>query len=479
MTSPSSTLLVLCAIATAIGLLCWREHEWRIRTADAEAATRSAKEDSGEAVNRISRLETQLAELKAQVTALKAENTSLQDRLKQALEANKPPPTPDSIARQLAQLRELPFRRMPEWVPASLETITEQIRSRIASGMPEASAKARARAAVALGLHPNAEEFDIRAGIASLEQMRSGGFYDEATNRFYYQEQASLNRADSREVFAGGLLPVLLAQNFAVAARDYLDTPNDDAARAAEALARGDANITRVKFSIGDSLNLNFGQTGAPPEPVPTYDAPVYLAEAWKFTHDRGSLFVEELQAAGGLQAVNQAYNRPPRSTAEILHPELYLANPPFTPLEISLPEEAVAGIRPLHSNVAGELSIYTILRAHCDVDFSTQAAEGWHGDRYLVFPGSDEYGDHLFWKTVWVTEKDAGEFFQAMRRILMQRYSIPWQEKYDAVPGRFDVTDPHRVIRLVHAADGKTVTLLNATSPEFAAALEAASSGW
>lgn len=52
------------------------------------------------------------------------------------------------------------------------------------------------------------------------------------------------------------------------------------------------------------------------------------------------------------------------------------------------------------------------------------------------------------------------------MRRSLMDRYSIPWQQEYDAVPGSFQVNDPHRVIRLIWSAEKKSVLLINASMP-------------
>jgi hypothetical protein len=65
------------------------------------------------------------------------------------------------------------------------------------------------------------------------------------------------------------------------------------------------------------------------------------------------------------------------------------------------------------------------------------------------------------------------------MRRVIMQRFSIPWRQSYDALPGEFRVDDPRRVVRLVLKAGGKTVTLLNATDPAFAEALGQATQRW
>jgi len=112
------------------------------------------------------------------------------------------------------------------------------------------------------------------------------------------------------------------------------------------------------------------------------------------------------------------------------------------------------------------------LIRTYADMDYATDATEGWAGDRYLVWPGSKEHGDHLFWRSVWMTDEDAKQFFDAMRRGVMHRYLIPWQKEYDVTPELFRVDDPHRIIRLTRT--GKTVTLLSVTDSEFAKAAEA-----
>jgi hypothetical protein len=147
------------------------------------------------------------------------------------------------------------------------------------------------------------------------------------------------------------------------------------------------------------------------------------------------------------------------------------MANPPFQPAEVPLDPAPVDGKSPFFSNVAGELASYFLLRPWADVDFSTTASEGWRGDRYQVYPG-DTAGDHVLWRSVWASDNDATEFFAALRRILMQRYSIPWQPEFDVSPDQFSLSEPHRAIRLSrHSA---TVTLIDATSQRFADALAA-----
>lgn len=428
----------------------------RVTSLDQEAAIRVA----------FTRLQNRLDELEA-------EHTDLAQKLNDAIEAKKPPPTPSEVASRLVSLRELTFSKIPEFIPAPTEEIIRQVSAAGAAGIDPAAAAARARAWECLGFVPKSFDFPTAAG--SIAAQKNGGYYDAENNRFYYQQDASLSRSDSRDAFAGALIPALLQQNFPTAARPPALTENDDAQRALTALAAGDANFSRVRFSIADQLRSNFDRGQAPAAPPPTPNAPPFMQDVWKWTESQGDMFVQALFAKGGLKAVNEAYARPPKSSAEILHPEtLYLAQPPFQPATVELGDTTIAGTAPLAINTAGELGAYYLIRAIADVDYATKATEGWAGDRYAVWPGPEAHGDHSLWRSVWQTPEDAREFFDALRRMVMQRHKIPHQAEYDATPGQFRVDDPHRIIRIVLDQEKKTVTFLDASDPAFAKAAEA-----
>ncbi len=411
--------------------------------------------------------------LENRLRELQSEKESLTHKLHEAIESKRPPPTPGDIASRLVSLRELTFQKIPEYVPAPADDIVRRVTEAGAAGIDPVAAAARARAWKCMGFVQDIFDFSTASG--SIAAQKSGGYYEAAASRFFYQQEASLARSDSRDAFAGALIAALLVQNFPTALRPPVLTDNDDAARALAALASGDANFSRVRFSVADQLHSNFDRGQAPAGPPPTPNAPYFLQDMWKWTESQGDMFVQALFAKGGLKAVNAAYSRPPKSSAEILHPEkLYLAEPPFEAVSVDLGDTGIAGAAPLVINTAGEVGAYYLIRSIADVDYATKATEGWAGDRYAVWPGPEAHGDHTLWRSVWQTAEDAREFFDALRRMSMQRYKIPHQAEYDATPGQFRVDDPHRIIRLLVDMEKKTVTLLDATDPSFARALEA-----
>jgi len=478
MSSPIRPFLNLLAFASIAGVLFWREHVWQTRLQQAPAshpAPALPKEVTTDLPAESMALRAEGEVLRKKLTDPECRLSTLTaevQNLKKAAEAAKPPPTPGDLAQQLKTQRGLAFDPEPTWEPVAMDAILEKIKTQVEAQLPLPVAEARSRAAVAMGFTP--EIFDYPAAAISLAQMSNGGFYDAGAKRFYYRAEASLERADGREAFIGGLSAALTSLKIG-GSLPWAETSNDDAALAARSLANGDANTARVRFSIADQLNLNFDRNGAPASPPPNYSAPAYLAETWKFAQDRGSNFIEALAGKGGNAAIDAAYRRPPRSSAEILHPEeLYFSNPPFEPLTINLPQAEIAGTAPLYQNTAGEFGTYLALHAWLTVEESAKASEGWAGDRYAIWPGEPGFGDHLYWKTAWRSPAEAREFFDYLRRVLMQRFSIPWRKEYDAIAGQFRVDDPRRIIRLTLSADGSSVTLSHATDPAFATALEA-----
>ena len=457
----------LLALAVAGGVWSWMLYE---RKGDAQVREAEMMQHEAMLKANVQEREALLTKAKQEkqeaLDKLQRENDDLRQKLAEALESAKPPPTPGEVAERVRAARDLAFVRVPEFVAVPSEEIMQRLAAQAVAGVTPEMAEARLRAALAMGFADT--EFDYRAALVNLAQAKPGGCYDAATGRFYFQSDASLARADSRELFAGALLPVLLEQNFPAPPPE---PDNDDALLAAQSLARGDASFSRVRFSLSDQARANFdkGQAPAPPPPL---TGPQFLTELWKWSEDAGNLFVQALHQKGGPAAVNAAYARPPRSTAEILHAEqLYAATPPFAPVSVTFADTTVNGAAALFTNVAGEAGAFFLVRKWFGVDESETATVGWAGDRYVVWPGSKAHGDHLLWRSVWTTEKDAEEFFAAARSSLMSRLLIPWQKEYDAVPQQFRVDDPHRILRL--RRDGKTVTLLNATDPAFAKAAE------
>src|SRR5439155_23860792 len=105
-------------------------------------------------------------------------------------------------------------------------------------------------------------------------------------------------------------------------------------------------------------------------------------------------------------------------SSAQILHPEKFLAQPREEPREILWSDTAVLGKKPIADNVLGELGIRILITGWTDAETGEKGASGWRGDRYLVF----DDGRHLVWRTRWQNNADAEKFVAAMQKCWAKR---------------------------------------------------------
>ncbi|MDH3590821.1 MAG: hypothetical protein OER88_03025 [Planctomycetota bacterium] len=125
----------------------------------------------------------------------------------------------------------------------------------------------------------------------------------------------------------------------------------------------------------------------------------------------------------GGKDALALAYDRPPRSTEQALHPEKYLSDTPDEPTIFFGGEPTAAlgpGWRRLLTNVMGEFELRAHLAGVLGAQAARGAAAGWDGARYYLCEGPARasmfhLARHapLFFGMVstWDTEADAAQF--------------------------------------------------------------------
>jgi hypothetical protein len=127
---------------------------------------------------------------------------------------------------------------------------------------------------------------------------------------------------------------------------------------------------------------------------------------------------------------VNAAWERPPRSSEQILHPEKYWdAAKRDAPKRVAIPDPTRAlgqGWTRAGSGILGELTIGSLVGAPTPdasaigagtpaESWTSAAASGWGGDRFELWTKGDAAVALL--GTVWDTERDAEEFEQALPR--------------------------------------------------------------
>ncbi|OAQ53525.1 hypothetical protein HTG_08580 [Natrinema mahii] len=218
-----------------------------------------------------------------------------------------------------------------------------------------------------------------------------------------------------------------------------------------------------------------------------------------------GPPFVADLHDRGGWDTIDRAHDDPPRSTAQVLHPERY---PETAPVAVELGDRSSDGWEPVseggepRTETIGEATLFATLWANGVVDrpltrgagerspynYTHPATAGWVGDGLQVYRATDDADrtGHV-WRLAWDSSADASEFADAYRRLLENRgaervrtagdgiYRIPDDESF---AGAYRVAVTGDRVEIVGAP---TVDALGAIHPagtdtrEPPAALEAA----
>ena len=99
----------------------------------------------------------------------------------------------------------------------------------------------------------------------------------------------------------------------------------------------------------------------------------------------------------------------------------------PPEPVEVSeavdIPIEFGTNLKQFYSNVLGELTLRLILERFLDRDEAETASAGWDGDRVQMFVSS-QGKKVLRMESVWDSEQDTIEFFEAYKRLIPEKFN-------------------------------------------------------
>lgn len=305
-----------------------------------------------------------------------------------------------------------------------------------------------------LGLLP--PEYDFDREIRNLMQASIAGFYDTERKELFVLEDL-LDSEEARSTLAHELLHALEDQHFNLQgiqdALEALEPNATDRAFAFTCVAEGSAQALEEQFLFSaEAEALSVGIDDGAPEAQPLAEEPMEVdaggtAEALLTQtppilmrmlvepYFAGRTF---LARGGGMLAPVKksdllvSYSAPPLSSEQIFHPEKY-----WDPAQRDDPQTVVLpdlspilgdGWRRLGSGELGEMGaavMTTDPEEAEDEDLvpqwmlgvrSTQAAEGWDGDRYEVYQ-SEKGALFCVWVSVWDSEKDALEMDEALPR--------------------------------------------------------------
>jgi hypothetical protein len=290
------------------------------------------------------------------------------------------------------------------------------------------------RVLTALGLLP--EGFDLYQLYLDLYSENILGSYNQETRTMYVLQAGGAGRLGGveRQTYAHEYQHALQDQNYGLEALGLSDEgceKDTERCSAIRALVEGDATLLDTqwldRFGTSDDIAdiADFYRDFS----SPSYDrAPCYLRDDFYWPYDYGLQFVQGLYDAGRWQAVDAAYQNPPVSSEQIMHPGLYHSGdvPEVIPSPV-LTDTLGVGWRQIDANVMGEWYTYLILvepfrdsdpasAGYCSVESRAtgqmgEAAAGWGGDAYAVHYNADTNQIVLVMLTIWDSSAEADEF--------------------------------------------------------------------
>ncbi|WP_222920393.1 Hvo_1808 family surface protein [Natrinema sp. SYSU A 869] len=365
-------------------------------------------------------------------------------------------------------------------------------------------------------------ETDVKRAFDDLYDDSVQGYY--VNNRIVIVADDTDDVRINRQTLVHELTHALQDQHFGI----RRESETIDGVRAENGLLEGEAGYVPQQYDrrCGDEWQC-----------LPDYQPPTSSGEALTerpfnvglflsiyAPYAEGPPFVTDLYERGGWDAIDRAHDEPPRSTAQLIHPDRY---PDTRPADVTISDRSSDDWRPItdgegsgsdggddsdgtgngepRTETIGEATLFATLWANGVIDrpltagatddsynYSHPATEGWAGDSIQVYRNADEptWTGHV-WRLEWDRPADATEFADAYRRLLETRgaervksagdgvYRIPDGEPF---AGAYRVSGTGTTVEIVGAPAVDDLAAIHATepestpSPETAAALEPAS---
>jgi hypothetical protein len=282
---------------------------------------------------------------------------------------------------------------------------------------------------VAMGLLDRDADFRSLSLDSAVQNI--AGFYSPDEQVLYLVSESVNMFASEEIVYAHEYTHALQDQHFGLA-RFLSDDVNEDQAIAALALIEGDSTLVMGTYQFNEitasELEYMAYQASLIKREVVDAVSPSLGALTF-FPYLQGSRFVYTLWVDAGFRwdRVNAAYDDPPISSEQVIHPEKYLVRD--DPQAVTLPDLGPSlgdGWREIDRDVLGEIGLLAWLLDRLDWDVAAQAAAGWDGDMYALWLDAHS-SQVLVVKSIWDAPGEAAQFSEAFADYLtLQASGVP-----------------------------------------------------
>lgn len=327
----------------------------------------------------------------------------------------------DEVLAQMSKILDLPIKEPLKKSLRSKQEVRDYLVREEKEDRNDKERYADDKTLEAFGLIPKGFPLDKFMIDALTDQV--AGLYDPKAKEFYIADWIPAD--EQKSVMSHELTHALEDQSFHIDPWIKAARPNDDAELARDAVSEGSAMAAMVDYEM---LDQNVGvrdipdvtlmiRTGALTEmekdPILS-KAPPFIRDQLLFPYLAGVGFTQSfLKDRSGWSDLHQIFDKPPVSTQQIMHPELYLHG--VMPESVKLPDwknVVPQDWKLLEENVMGEFGLNEVLKQFIGVDRADLLSPAWKGDRYAVFENEETKETPLVYRLALDNSDDAARFF-------------------------------------------------------------------
>jgi hypothetical protein len=351
------------------------------------------------------------------------------------------PATLRGIETQVAQIRGLQPRAEPDLRLLDHTSLNQYLNDQFAQNYLPDQRETDQKEMVALGLiQPTDNLVQIELNLLSDQVI---GVYDpDAKALFVVSDQGAFGPA-ARLTYAHEFNHALQDQYFDLNKIAPKHPDSNDRALATRGLIEGDAIMLQSLWAQQNLTHSELLQLLSGDSDTGLAEAPKIVRSELLFPYIDGFNFVRQAyrQANNSFSAIDAIFADPPRSTAQVLHPEKYRAH--VLPVDPTLPDIA-AGLGPdwrsIGSGVLGELETGVLLQQWGTPSVeANRVAAGWSGDRWQLVERNGHTAIVL--RSTWDSLAAATDFFSAYTAGLQTRFADSGVE--EASGARHALTTP------------------------------------
>lgn len=306
------------------------------------------------------------------------------------------------------------------------------------------------------------DDIDLFDALTALYAEQVAGFYDGETGELVVSGDAELTPL-TKTIVIHELIHALTDQHFDFdpVFRALDDAERYEEASALQALVEGDATYFQLVYLqeyLSQEEQIQAITESFAADTTVLDSLPDWFGSDLAFPYDAGFLFVERLVQDAGIVGINQAYERLPTTTEQIIEPTRYLALE--AGIEVGMPPTSLAGYEVTEEGVWGQWAIDNLLLDGLPAGDRLVASSGWGGDHYRVLWNGSDVAMVMYYEGD--TPRDAEEFVRALRRSLPAAMDVGGAQQFEGgvayVDGDFLWTQwEDRRVALVIASDPDT----------------------